>query len=214
MAVPCARPAEREGQFIVLTPRSAQPVFVTALPGGGDWGVGGSSRSSLRQTQSSAPDRSNGCGGADGGASVPGRRGLPRQVSGRIVSGCSAREVTYRTGAPAGGEPGPCSGSAPLWTLTEPRGGKTKQNNTPLRVPPAKRAWPPTPSRPGLSRQQTTSRTGLRESPVTLGTESCGNSCRDFAGEAPTKLFRLAIGPRTRLPWFPCANIGLSVKQD
>ena len=94
MAVPCARPAEREGQFIVLTPRSDQPVFVTALPGGGDWGVGGSSRSSLRQTQSSAPDRSNGCGGADGGASVPGRRGLPRQVSGRIVSGCSAREVT------------------------------------------------------------------------------------------------------------------------
>ena len=41
MAVPCARPAEREGRFIVLTPRSAQPVFVTALPGGGDWGVGG-----------------------------------------------------------------------------------------------------------------------------------------------------------------------------
>ena len=29
---------------------------------------------------------------------------------------------------------------------------------------------------------------GLRESPVTLGTESCGKSCRDFAGEAPTKL--------------------------
>ena len=55
---------------------------------------------------------------------------------------------------------------------------------------------------------------GLRESPVTLGTESCGNSCRGFAGEAPTKLFRLAIGPQTRLPLFPCANIGLSDNQD
>ena len=55
---------------------------------------------------------------------------------------------------------------------------------------------------------------GLRESLATFGTESCGNSCRDFAGEAPTKLFRLAIGPRTRLPWFPCANIGLYDDQD
>ena len=69
----------------------------------------------------------------------------------------------------------------------------------PLRVPPARFGLPPHLVRV-LSRQQSTSRTGLRESPVTLGTESCGNSCRDFAGEAPTKLFSSQFGPRTRLP--------------
>ena len=69
----------------------------------------------------------------------------------------------------------------------------------PLRVPPARFGLPPHLVRV-LSRQQTTSRTGLRESPVTLGMESCCNSCRDFAGEAPTKLFSSQFGPRTRLP--------------
>ena len=55
---------------------------------------------------------------------------------------------------------------------------------------------------------------GLRESLATFGTESCGNSCRDFAGEAPTKLFRLAITPTDTIPLVSCANVGLSVKQD
>ena len=46
--------------------------------------------------------------------------------------------------------------------------------------------WPPTPSRPGALSTADFENWTERES-LTLGTESCGSVCRDFAGEAPTK---------------------------
>ena len=74
-----------------------------------------------------------------------------------------------------------------------PRARLKGDKMTPLRVPPAKQAWPPTPSRPGVL-STADLRTGLSESPVTLGTESCcDNSRLDFAGEASTKLLDLQL---------------------
>ena len=48
-------------------------------------------------------------------------------------------------------------------------------------VPPAKQAWPPTPSRPGAL-STADARTGLRESPATFGTESCGKQLSGLCG--------------------------------
>ena len=62
-----------------------------------------------------------------------------------------------------------------------PRARPKGERSTPLRVLPAKQAWPPTPSRPGAL-STADSRTGLRESPVTLGTESCDNSVSTLRG--------------------------------
>ena len=92
----------------------------------------------------------------------------------RGVTGRQRRREAGKLAPPGVSSAGGAS-LGPLWTLRFPHFVFRRPVH-----------WPPTPSRPGALSTADFENWTERES-LTLGTESCGSVCRDFAGEAPTK---------------------------
>ena len=118
---------------------------------------------------------------ADNGTHRPGTPLKRLGVGEPVVAPCARKAGTPAAdlawhrgdGGPAPGNPRR-RGAGPVFRLHATldsdgaQRGEDKTKQHPTTCSTGQASWPPTPSCPWLSRQQTTSRTGLRESPVTL----------------------------------------------